>query len=164
MKQKLALCCALIHRPKVLFLDEPTTGVDAVSRSEFWDILGKIKQTGMPVLVSTPYMDEASRCDRIALINSGRILETGTMGEILARNRMPLLAVKGRDNYRTLLEVRKVQGVTDAFLSGEYIHVFVSDGFDQGVLRSSVAGIEDVKVISPDIEDVFIKIMGHGNE
>lgn len=91
MKQKLALCCALVHRPKVLFLDEPTTGVDAVSRGEFWDILGEIKKSGMPILVSTPYMDEASRCDRISLINSGRILETGSLDEILSRNAMRFL-------------------------------------------------------------------------
>lgn len=126
MKQKLALCCALIHRPEILFLDEPTTGVDAVSRSEFWDILSYIKLTGMPVFVSTPYMDEASRCDRISLINSGKILETGSLDEIMHRNAFPLLAVKGDNNYRTLLALREVDGVRMAFLSGEYIHVFLS--------------------------------------
>lgn len=161
MKQKLALCCALVHKPKVLFLDEPTTGVDAVSRSEFWDILGEIRNSGMPVLVSTPYMDEASRCDRISLINSGRILETGTLDDILSRNAMPVIAVMGKDNYRTLLDVRKVRGVKEAFLFGEYIHVFVGSGFDKDSL-SSLPGVEDVKDIKPNIEDVFIKIMSHG--
>lgn len=161
MKQKLALCCALVHKPKVLFLDEPTTGVDAVSRSEFWDILGEIRSSGMPVLVSTPYMDEASRCDRISLINSGRILETGTLDDILSRNAMPVIAVMGKDNYRTLLDVRKVRGVKEAFLFGEYIHVFVGSGFDKDIL-SSLPGVEDVKDIKPNIEDVFIKIMSHG--
>lgn len=160
MKQKLALCCALVHRPKVLFLDEPTTGVDAVSRGEFWDILGEIKKSGMPILVSTPYMDEASRCDRISLINSGRILETGSLDEILSRNAMPVLAVKGKNNYQTLLEVRKVAGVQEAFLSGEYIHVFVENGFDKTELHS-IRDVEDVCDIKPDIEDVFIKIMSH---
>lgn len=160
MKQKLALCCALVHKPKVLFLDEPTTGVDAVSRSEFWDILGEIKKTGMPILVSTPYMDEASRCDRISLINSGKILETGTLDEILTRNKMPLLAVRGRNNYQTLIDVRKVAGVQEAFLSGEYIHVFVDNGFDKTKLYS-IAEVEYVYEIKPDIEDVFIKIMSH---
>lgn len=163
MKQKLALCCVLVHRPKVLFLDEPTTGVDAVSRNEFWDTLGKIKKTGMPVLVSTPYMDEASRCDRIALINSGRILEQGTLDEILQRNAMPLLAVKGHDNYQVLLDVRNVKGVEDAFLFGEYIHLFVAEDFDKHSL-SSVPGIENVKETSPGIEDVFIKIMTDGGK
>jgi len=162
MKQKLALCCALVHKPKILFLDEPTTGVDAVSRSEFWDILGEIKKGGMPILVSTPYMDEASRCDRISLINSGRILETGTLGEILSRNAMPVLAVKGNDNYHTLLDVRKVRGVKEAFLFGEHIHVFVEAGFDRNSL-SSLPGMEEVKKIEPNIEDVFIKIMSHEN-
>lgn len=161
MKQKLALCCALVHKPRILFLDEPTTGVDAVSRSEFWDILGEIRKSGMPVLVSTPYMDEASRCDRLSLINSGRILETGTLAEILSRNAMPVLAVKGKDNYQTLLEVRKAAGVREAFLSGEYIHVFVDYGFDKERL-ATLPGVVDVREIKPDIEDVFIKIMNHG--
>lgn len=162
MKQKLALCCALIHRPKVLFLDEPTTGVDAVSRSEFWDILGEIKLTGMPILVSTPYMDEASRCDRISLINSGRILETGTLGEILSRNQTPLLAIRARNNYQTLQRLREVDGIDSAFLFGEYIHAFTRPGFNPAPIRA-IEGVEEVKPINADIEDVFIKIMDHGN-
>lgn len=162
MKQKLALCCALIHRPRVLFLDEPTTGVDAVSRSEFWDILDKIKLTGLPVMVSTPYMDEAARCDRMALISSGHILEQGTLQGIIDRHRMPLLAVKGPDNYRTLLAVRRVAGVREAFLFGEYIHLFVDGDFDPSCL-DNIDEVTEVKRISPGIEDVFIKIMGHEN-
>lgn len=161
MKQKLALCCALVHKPKILFLDEPTTGVDAVSRSEFWDILAEIRMSGMPILVSTPYMDEASRCDRISLIDSGKILETGTLDEILSRNAMPVLAVKGTDNYKTLLEVRKVPGVKEAFLFGEYIHVFVDNNFDKNSL-SALPEVEDIRKIEPNIEDVFIKIMNDG--
>lgn len=161
MKQKLALCCALIHKPHILFLDEPTTGVDAVSRSEFWDILSDIKQTGMPIFVSTPYMDEASRCDRISLINSGKILETGTLDDILMRNNMPLLAVRGSNNYQTLLALRKVEGVKMAFLSGEYIHVFTDEIFSPEILVP-VKGVTEVRRISPNIEDVFIKIMGNG--
>lgn len=157
MKQKLALCCALVHKPKVLFLDEPTTGVDAVSRSEFWDILSEIKNTGMPILVSTPYMDEASRCDRISLINNGKILETGTLSEILQRNRMPLLAVKGEDNYQLLQHVRTLTGVEGAFLFGETIHIFAGENFDKNNIPSA-------EYIEPNIEDVFIKIMNHGNE
>lgn len=163
MKQKLALCCALVHQPELLFLDEPTTGVDAVSRSEFWDILSTIRHSGMPILVSTPYMDEASRCDRIALINQGRILERGTLDEILTRNTMPLFAIKSTNNYKTLQEIRRINGVDNAFLCGEYIHVFISDGFNTDELASH-PGIIDIKSISPDIEDVFIKIMDHGIE
>lgn len=161
MKQKLALCCALIHRPEILFLDEPTTGVDAVSRSEFWDILSEIKQTGMPIFVSTPYMDEASRCDRLSLINFGKILETGTLDEILSRNTMPLLAVKGDSNYHTLLALRKIDGVKKAYLSGEYIHIFTEDKFAPDAIVS-INGIVEIKEIEPNIEDVFIKIMGNG--
>lgn len=163
MKQKLALCCALIHRPQILFLDEPTTGVDAVSRSEFWDILSDIKHTGMPIFVSTPYMDEASRCDRISLINSGKILETGTLNEILLRNAMPLLAVKGKNNYKTLLALRNAAGVKMAFLSGEYIHVFTDGQLSPDIL-SSMDGVLEVKAVAPNIEDVFIKIMGNGGK
>lgn len=155
MKQKLALCCALIHKPEILFLDEPTTGVDAVSRSEFWDILGDIRRGGMPILVSTPYMDEASRCDRISLINDGKILETGTLTEILTRNDMPLFAVCGRDNYRTLQEVRSLAGVDDAYLFGENIHVFTTADFLPSALQG-LSGIEAVSRIAPTIEDVFI--------
>lgn len=163
MKQKLALCCALIHKPEILFLDEPTTGVDAVSRSEFWDILRDIKQTGMPIFVSTPYMDEASRCDHISLINSGRILETGTLDEILLRNKMPLLAVRGSNNYQTLLTLRKVEGVEMAFLSGEYIHVFTDSNLRPSSL-DSINGVTEIKEITPTIEDVFIKIMGNDSK
>lgn len=163
MKQKLALCCALVHKPKVLFLDEPTTGVDAVSRSEFWDILGEIKKTGMPIFVSTPYMDEASRCDHIALINSGKIIETGTLQEILIRNKMPLIAVRGKNNYQLLLDVRKIAGVEEAFLFGEYIHLFVKADFNKTALQK-LPGIEDIKTLTPNIEDVFIKILSNGND
>lgn len=162
MKQKLALCCALIHRPEILFLDEPTTGVDAVSRCEFWDILGEIRRAGMPIVVSTPYMDEASCCDRLSLINGGKILETGTLDAILERNRIPMLAVRGENNYSTLQLLRSVDGVEEAFLFGEYIHVFARHTLDADELRK-LPGILEVRQIRPDIEDVFIKIMGNGN-
>lgn len=162
MKQKLALCCALIHRPEILFLDEPTTGVDAVSRCEFWDILGEIRRAGMPVVVSTPYMDEASRCDRLSLINGGKILETGTLDAILERNSIPMLSVRGENNYSILQLLRSVDGVEEAFLFGEYIHVFARQTLDVDELRQ-LPGILEVRQIKPDIEDVFIKIMGNGN-
>lgn len=163
MKQKLALCCALIHRPEILFLDEPTTGVDAVSRKEFWDILSDIKCKGMPIIVSTPYMDEASLCDRISLMDSGRIIETGALPEILDRNMMPLLAVRGENNYTLLQQVRGEAGVEQAYLFGEYIHVFLKDGYDARAL-SSLPGMIEAGSITPNIEDVFIKILGKGNE
>src|SRR6478736_919599 len=100
MKQKLALCCALIHKPEILFLDEPTTGVDVVSRKEFWDMLGRLKEQRISILVSTPYMDEASLCERIALIQSGSIMSLDTPQNIISSFPVQLYAVKSKDIYR----------------------------------------------------------------
>lgn len=152
MKQKLALCCALIHKPEVLFLDEPTTGVDAVSRSEFWDMLSEIKKTGLPILVSTPYMDEASRCDRIALMSGGKILASGTLSEILERYRTPMLKVTGRNPYETLKKVRNVPEISRALLFGSEIHAFPREK-----TQISVPGCS-VEEASPGIEDIFITL------
>src|SRR6185503_8996003 len=107
MKQKLALSCALVHRPDILFLDEPTTGVDAVSRREFWDQLAILKATGLTIVVSTPYMDEATRCDRVALMQGGRLLDVDRPAAINERYPLPLLAVSGRDRYRMLAALRQ---------------------------------------------------------
>ncbi|WP_373512628.1 ABC transporter ATP-binding protein, partial [Persicitalea sp.] len=107
MKQKLALCCALIHKPEVLFLDEPTTGVDAVSRKEFWDMLGNLKERGLTILVSTPYMDEASLCDRIALMQTGKVLAIDTPTGVEQLFDKPLFAVKANDRYRLIQDLRK---------------------------------------------------------
>ena len=122
MKQKLALCCALVHRPDVLFLDEPTTGVDAVSRREFWELLAQLKASGLTIVVSTPYMDEASRCDRVALVQRGRILELAPPGVIGSRYRHPLVAVRGGDRQRVLAALRQFPHVHSAFPFGETIH------------------------------------------
>ena len=152
MKQKLALCCALIHKPDVLFLDEPTTGVDAVSRSEFWDMLSDIKKTGLPVLVSTPYMDEASRCDRIALMGNGRILASGTLSEILNRYNVPMLRIWGANPYETLKKVRENPEISRALLFGSEVHAFPrKDAF------VSIAGCKVEKAL-PGIEDIFITL------
>lgn len=123
MKQKLALSCALIHRPRVLFLDEPTTGVDPVSRKDFWDMLARLKETGLTILVSTPYMDEAARCDRIALIREGRFLQTDTPAAIRASYPGSLFAVKGENMYRLLGALRGIPGVRSAFPFGDSHHV-----------------------------------------
>lgn len=152
MKQKLALCCALIHKPEVLFLDEPTTGVDAVSRSEFWDMLSEIKKTGLPILVSTPYMDEASRCDRIALMSAGRILANGTLNEILSRYRVPMLKVTGQDPYETLKKVRELPEISRALLFGSEVHAFPRE-----ISRISIPGCT-VEEATPGIEDIFITL------
>ena len=130
MKQKLALCCALIHRPSVLFLDEPTTGVDAVSRSEFWDMLSELKSKGISILVSTPYMDEACRCDRIALCNNGKILGIDTPAGITARFDEPLYALSGDDMYGLLVEARRIKGVKECYPFGESHHLVADRMFD----------------------------------
>jgi ABC-2 type transport system ATP-binding protein len=122
MKQKLALCCALVHRPEILILDEPTTGVDAVSRREFWELLGELKQGGLNVVVSTPYMDEARRCDRIALIHRGRLLAVDTPAGIVRAFDRPLLGVRARERFKALLALRTYQHAHSVYPFGEVIH------------------------------------------
>lgn len=157
MKQKLALSCALIHKPKILFLDEPTTGVDAVSRSEFWDMLGEIKKSGMPILVSTPYMDEASRCDRIALMAGGKIPARGTLSEILNKYRTPMLKISGDDPYRTLMAVREHPGIEKALLFGSEVHAFPRE---KGA-KIQFPGLT-VTQAEPGIEEIFINLNNNG--
>lgn len=123
MKQKLALCCALVHRPDILFLDEPTTGVDAVSRREFWDLLARLKDDGLTTLVSTPYMDEATRCDRVALMHRGRLLDVATPVAIVDSFARPLLGVRVADRYRALRALRAYEHAHSAYPFGEVIHV-----------------------------------------
>ena len=163
MKQKLALCCALIHRPSVLFLDEPTTGVDAVSRSEFWDMLAGLRVQGISMLVSTPYMDEAGRCDRVALINGGKILEIDTPQRIVEGFGEPLYALSGADMFGVLGAARRCRGVRTCYPFGEVHHLVTTQDFDRAafVAQLSAEGCRDVKVtpVSAGIEDVFIKRM-----
>ena len=122
MKQKLALCCALVHRPDILFLDEPTTGVDAVSRREFWDLLARLKQQGLTIVVSTPYMDEATRCDRVALIHGGRLLAVDTPAHITNAFAWPLLGVRAADRYKALLALRTYEHAHSVYPFGDVIH------------------------------------------
>jgi ABC-2 type transport system ATP-binding protein len=163
MKQKLALSCALIHKPVVLFLDEPTTGVDAVSRKEFWDMLAKLKKENITILVSTPYMDEASRCDRVALMQEGKLLSVDTPQGIVNSFGHPLLAVKSVNMYRLLLDVQEYPGVIRAYRSGEYIHAAMSDLNMHDFLRKFLEerGQEkvEVKTVIPDVEDCFMALM-----
>ena len=123
MKQKLALCCALVHRPDILFLDEPTTGVDAVSRREFWDLLARLKDDGLTTVVSTPYMDEATRCDRVALMHRGLLLEVATPAAIVRGFARPLLGVRVADRYKALRALRAYEHAHSAYPFGEVIHV-----------------------------------------
>lgn len=163
MKQKLALCCALIHRPSVLFLDEPTTGVDAVSRGEFWDMLFDLKRQGISILVSTPYMDEACRCDRIALCDNGHLLGIDTPAGIVAQFDELLYALSGSDMYGLLLEARRADGVKECYPFGASHHLVVAEGFDAGAFERQLRqrGFKAVTVepVQAGIEDVFMKLM-----
>lgn len=161
MKQKLALSCALIHRPSVLFLDEPTTGVDAVSRSEFWDMLAGLKERGITILVSTPYMDEASRCDRIALCNEGRILGIDTPEGIVRGFDKRLYGISARNMFALLERARRVEGVEECYPFGEKHHMVVSEEFDIERFKAEFSDVEDFEIVSvaPTIEDMFIKLM-----
>jgi ABC-type multidrug transport system ATPase subunit len=163
MKQKLALSCALIHRPSVLFLDEPTTGVDAVSRKEFWEMLRSLKQQGITILVSTPYMDEASMCDRVALVQNGKLLSVDTPAGVRASFGKPLLAVKTDNMLRLLNYLKQANEVEDAYPFGEHHHAVMKPGYNIGQLRSWLQqqGSERVTIteIEPDIEDCFMALM-----
>jgi ABC-type multidrug transport system ATPase subunit len=162
MKQKLALSCALIHNPDLLVLDEPTTGVDAVSRKEFWDTLRHLKQTGMTILVSTPYMDEAMRCDRVALMQTGVIMVEDEPGEILKGFRKSLYEIKSTDRFGLMKLLRSFQEVESAYLFGQYVHVTMgSEKADPDWLGKQILnhGIHDAKITArpADFEDCFIE-------
>lgn len=169
MKQKLALSCALVHRPEILFLDEPTTGVDAVSRREFWDLLAALRGSGLTIVVATPYMDEATRCDRIALMQQGSILAIDSPSAIGDRFAGSLFAVRGHARYRMLLALRDYPHAASVFPFGDELHY--SDK-RTGLAAASVPhdieawlrslGFEDARVeaIRPGIEDAFMHLMG----
>lgn len=168
MKQKLALCCALIHKPTVLFLDEPTTGVDVVSRKEFWSMLDKLKKDGITIFVSTPYMDEASLCDRIALIQNGSILSIDTPSGLIQNFKYPVFGVRTDNMTTALKQLSQQPGMQNIFPFGEYMHIiderstlsieqisrFLSEHQHQNI---------DVQQIKPEVEDVFIQLMKENN-
>lgn len=163
MKQKLALSCALIHKPSVLFLDEPTTGVDAVSRKEFWEMLRSLKKQGITILVSTPYMDEASLCDRVALMQNGEILSVDSPEGVIASFKQPLVVVKDDNMLQLLNDLLQFEGVQDAYPFGEYHHVVLKDGYTASVVSDYLqqhhyerAAVQSVRA---DIEDCFIALM-----
>jgi len=161
MKQKLALSCALIHKPEILILDEPTTGVDAVSRREFWEMLSEIRNYGITILVSTPYMEEAVLCDNISLIFNGKIIESGTPQDIVQRFSLTIFAVKTNNIPATLKILRKLEKVKSVNSFGQNIHLVFEDG-DHSVEQISnyltKNNITDAKVsiINAGIEDCFI--------
>ncbi len=164
MKQKLALCCALIHKPSVLFLDEPTTGVDAVSRKEFWDMLKKLKEKGITILVSTPYMDEAGLCDRVALIQNGKILDIDTPLSIIRKFDRPLWAVRAKDMFKLLMDLRTYPETQGCFAFGNAHHLTLKDknlrDIDiQEFLQDKHHSNLEIKRIEPSIEDCFMALM-----
>jgi ABC-type multidrug transport system ATPase subunit len=173
MKQKLALCCALVHRPEILFLDEPTTGVDSVSRREFWELLARFKASGLTILVSTPYMDEATRCDRIALMQKGRLLAVDTPRAITQAFDRPLLAITSDNRYRALLALREYPHAFSVFPFGDVLHYTDQrKELPAGALGGEVIrflagrGMTGVSAqqIAATIEDSFMAYMGSAEE
>lgn len=162
MKQKLALSCALIHRPRLLLLDEPTTGVDAVSRSEFWDMLGTLKSNGITIVVSTSYMDEATRCDRIAMMDHGHILVTDTPTRLTENLGENLYAARATSMFKLLEALRKLSDVTDCYTFGATIHVVGNNSFnpESALAALRTEGLHDATIVPAkgDIEDLFIKL------
>jgi ABC-type multidrug transport system ATPase subunit len=162
MKQKLALCCALIHKPDVLFLDEPTTGIDPVSRKELWAMLKRLKQQNITILVSTPYMDEATLCDRIALIKDGMFMKIDSPAGIIASFGEILWAVKGDTMSKLLKDLRQHNSVSSSFAFGDVHHITVNEGFTVEALAEYLVekGNTGLKIypIKPDIEDCYMQL------
>ncbi|MFN8254861.1 MAG: ABC transporter ATP-binding protein [Bacteroidales bacterium] len=164
MKQKLALSCALIHRPEILILDEPTTGVDAVSRKEFWEMLRRLRDKGITILVSTPYMDEASLCDRVALISGGNIMQINTPADIVENFNRKLYGLHAENIYKMLDFLRNYTQTNSAYPFGQFIHFTpVNDGFNADMLKADLEknGFKnfDIKEIKAGIEDCFMSLM-----
>lgn len=165
MKQKLALCCALIHKPTILFLDEPTTGVDPVSRKEFWEILKSIQQQDITVVVSTPYMDEATLCDRIALIQNGSIIEVATPGQIVNNYKGALFTLT-TDNIFGMLDIMKQCSLPcNYYPNGDRLHIVFYENVDASVevfrrfLQDNQIKFSNMERIAPNIEDCFIELV-----
>jgi ABC-2 type transport system ATP-binding protein len=168
MKQKLALSCALVHRPEVLFLDEPTTGVDAVSRKEFWQMLARLREQGMTILVSTPYMDEAVLCDRIAFMQEGKMLALDTPTGITTLFRKPLFAIRARETWRLLCALRASPHAASVYAFGSALHYTdnrSSISADELLVSLQTEGFTELSVlaIQPGIEDTFIALMEEKN-
>ncbi len=171
MKQKLALCCSLIHKPKVLILDEPTTGVDPVSRKEFWETISRLQGEGITTILSTPYMDEAASCDRIALIKGGKFLKVDTPTKIVSQYRHTLLGVRGENQYALLADLRCHSSVKSCFPFGDKLHVTLKGNKLEGeVLKRAELSLKrylseerghnlvSVESITPGVEDSFMDL------
>ena len=164
MKQKLALCCALIHKPKVLFLDEPTTGVDPVSREEFWGMLDRLKDQGITIVVSTPYMNEASLCDRVALIQKGKLLSVDTPDDIVKHYTKTIYGIKADKTYQIIESLLKYEYAESVYPFGEFLHYTDKrDNINPDEIKKYLegCGLKDIEIEikKPDIEDVFMYLM-----
>lgn len=163
MKQKLALSCALIHKPEVLILDEPTTGVDAVSRKEFWEMLKKLKENNISIIVSTPYMDEASLCDKVALIDKGKILSLDKPANIIKQFPNPLYGLKSENMYKLLNDLRDFEKTISAHRFGDSIHVSIKNENDTEFIIEELRKSNHQKItidkIEPNIEDCFMELI-----
>lgn len=169
MKQKLALSCALIHKPEILVLDEPTTGVDAVSRKEFWEMLRKLQKQGITILVSTPYMDEAGLCDRVALMQKGEILAIESPSRIVESYRHQLLAVRSDQMYQLICDLRQWEKTNTVYAFGQFLHFTSRDDdveaadLERYLLEKDHSQLQTIE-IAPGIEDVFMDLMSGSNE
>jgi len=165
MKQKLALSCALIHKPEILILDEPTTGVDAVSRKEFWEMLKKLQKKGITILVSTPYMDEAMLCNRVALMQKGQVLDVDTPQKLVENYERKLYAIRSLDMHRLIQDLRAWEKTDSAYAFGQYLHVTGKDDeveateFENYLLKKDHPELQ-IFDIHPSIEDVFMELLG----
>jgi len=164
MKQKLALACTLIHRPQLLLLDEPTTGVDPVARREFWSILYRLLSRGQTILVSTPYMDEADRCSRVGFLSSGRLLTVGTPQELKAAYPYELLELRARPQEQAVALVRQVPGILDVQVFGEALHLVAADARAalepvRARLRQAGLSLHHIRPVAPTMEDVFMALL-----
>ena len=169
MKQKLALCCALIHKPAVLFLDEPTTGVDAVSRKEFWEMLRRIKEQGITILVSTPYMDEASLCDRVGLMQGGDILSIETPANIIRKFPHRLLAVRSAETFRLIGDLKECENINTVYPFGDFLHITPKNqNCDINEIKNYLEkrNHQNLKImeIEANIEDCFMDLMVGKND
>ncbi len=164
MRQKLALVCALIHRPEVLFLDEPTTGVDPVSRRDFWKILYDLPRQGVTIIISTPYMDEAAHCSRMAFMHHGRLLAEDTPNALCASLKITVARVRCSPQRQAREHLKSLPNIASVEVFGTYLHVAAAGEIDPAGLAASLveAGVEchDVSIVEPSLEDVFVHLSG----
>jgi ABC-2 type transport system ATP-binding protein len=163
MKQKLSLACSLIHKPKILFLDEPTTGVDPVSRRDFWKILASLKKDGITIVLTTPYLDEAERCTRVAFVNEGKILDLGTPSELKAKMEGEVLELISTDIKKTD-SILKEAFEFDIQLFGDRIHIVINNYEEdfpkiENVLHNNSINVIDKRIITPTLENLFINMI-----